>query len=583
MMFLESEKVKTVYFFRHAEATHNAASKASAADHGTASRLSAFLDPAHIDARLTETGIAQATNARSVFWQKFGIAPHADSDIQLVCTSTLARTVQTASLLFPPHEYPNYVCLEMLREQAGKHLCDRRRPIRQIRTEFAFARFPDFPDDLEFDDEDDMGNQAERESRTQVEKRCRQLVEFLSKRPESVIAVVSHAAYLRHFFGLLGLPSTRIQMANCECRKFVFLDPADAHCMASELDVPHVARNILTESSVTASHVFGISYLVVSEADFQERKKEDAVWAQLVDANSPIFAVAAMDAEGRLIGEQFLAAFRENGKAEDALQCVRRFRRLSEGGDVYEIQEKQRVHRRAVLLIATCSVQDMEPVVEEAKGVQQSILQAGADSCEVLVVIHGSSSSNRRASASADSESLGLDADEEESVGYRTGKGSLHAYSLRLSFPSVDFRVAAERNFHQHGLTWKRNSPSTGSVPAKEWHIVEAKMKDSLLSGTGTCCISKLEVECFAIRNLPVANMSVVDNWKADDAADACGSSDKAADVHWRFEPQSNMGPVFLLWRSRSEIQTYSRLGLLPQFEAIVRFYAQYSPALQQF
>lgn len=94
--------------------------------------------------------------------------------------------------------------------------------MREIIKEFPYADFS------EIDHDDDVFYTKERESSEHVMQRSIQFLEWLNKRPEKCIAVVTHSSFLRHLFSQFGGDSapgdkdTLQRLAgNCELRSVV--------------------------------------------------------------------------------------------------------------------------------------------------------------------------------------------------------------------------------------------------------------------------------------------------------------------------------------------------------------------------
>ena len=192
------------------------------------------------DARLTDKGIKQALQLRDYLANRpSGGMPFTSFD--LVVVSPLTRTLETADAVFGParkpgtpvflaeqHGHtgaptPKILVREECRERWGKYVCDGRRPIREIIKEF--PRF-DFSE-VEHDD-DIFYTQDEREPDELCCERAVLFLEWLNKRPEKCIAVVTHSSFLRHLFMEFGgntAPDDRDKLkrvaANCELRSVV--------------------------------------------------------------------------------------------------------------------------------------------------------------------------------------------------------------------------------------------------------------------------------------------------------------------------------------------------------------------------
>jgi hypothetical protein len=90
---------------------------------------------------------------------------------------------------------------EMVREENGVHVCDMRRPTLKQALEFPMVNFG-----LLESEEDAIFRNDRRETKLEVGSRIYKFFEWLSGRPESNVAVVSHSGWL---FTMLN--------ACCEC------------------------------------------------------------------------------------------------------------------------------------------------------------------------------------------------------------------------------------------------------------------------------------------------------------------------------------------------------------------------------
>ena len=245
-MFL-AERTKKVHFIRHAEGHHNVATSVSAGDHGVLLRgeLPAS-EHEFYDARLTDRGIMQAHLLKKHLTTRPSQGrPFTTFD--LVVVSPLTRTLETARHIFgrgrkpgtpafldPGSEMnvnegvyghiaaPRFLVREECRERFGHYVCDGRRPISQVIDEFSDFDFSEVAYD------DDRFYSDERESDQACCDRALAFLEWLNRRPEKCIAVVTHSSFLRHLFGQFGenlaaADKKTIQQttANCELRSIV--------------------------------------------------------------------------------------------------------------------------------------------------------------------------------------------------------------------------------------------------------------------------------------------------------------------------------------------------------------------------
>jgi len=244
-----AERTKKVHFIRHAEGYHNVATKENGSNHCLL-RDDEKLASDHplYDSRLTAKGIDQSVALRSHLAKRPSGA-RSYTAFDLVVVSPLTRTCETALHVFgQPREPgkpaflskvdapvgspeycagvqvapPRFLVREECRERWGHYVCDGRRSIREIAAEF-----PNF-DFSEINHDDDDFYSDERESDEHCCDRAVKFLEWLNKRPERCIAVVTHSSFLRHLFGQFGealhdddRDNLQRLAGNCELRSVV--------------------------------------------------------------------------------------------------------------------------------------------------------------------------------------------------------------------------------------------------------------------------------------------------------------------------------------------------------------------------
>jgi len=200
-------RVRTIHFVRHAQATHNKAFL----DHGRV----AYKDPAFHDARLTDFGEEQCAELRPSVCK---IA----REIQLVLVSPCTRATQTALLSFqdlPADGSVKWIALECLREKSGQHPCDGRRAVSVLKKEFPKINYDFMEDDMDVYGEETLGLEK-RETDEMIIARAHKFFEWLKDRPETNIAVVTHSAFLSLLFNKVVRCSFDLSkwFENCEMR-----------------------------------------------------------------------------------------------------------------------------------------------------------------------------------------------------------------------------------------------------------------------------------------------------------------------------------------------------------------------------
>lgn len=243
-----AERTKKVHFIRHAEGYHNVATKETGDNNCLLRGDSAASAHPLYDSRLTAKGIAQSESLRAHLATRPS-GSRSFTAFDLVVVSPLTRTCETALHVFgKPREPgkpafldridapegspenaagvkvspPRFLVREECRERWGRYVCDGRRPIREIAAEF-----PNF-DFSEIVHDDDVFYSDARETDEHCCNRAVRFLEWLNKRPEKCIAVVTHSSFLRHLFGQFGEALHRDDMddlqrlaGNCELRSVV--------------------------------------------------------------------------------------------------------------------------------------------------------------------------------------------------------------------------------------------------------------------------------------------------------------------------------------------------------------------------
>jgi broad specificity phosphatase PhoE len=183
---------KTVHFARHGQGFHNlmADITSSAGKQWTQFEQSddnPYTMAEILDAPLTDKGRQQAIALQD----RTNHLP-----IELLVFSPNCRALQTGLLAFAKH-IGNCPCFshEMVREETGVHVCDRRRPKSQQAMEFPQVDFS-----LLEHEEDLVYREDRRESKLEVGERIYTFLEWLAERPEQHVGVASHSGWLLTMF-----------------------------------------------------------------------------------------------------------------------------------------------------------------------------------------------------------------------------------------------------------------------------------------------------------------------------------------------------------------------------------------------
>ena len=208
-----AETAKVVHLVRHGQGQHNVQAALRGAE--------AYKDARLLDARLDETGRRQAT----LLGERMRAARMI---VDAVIVSPLSRTLETATLMFPPSDAagglpapPPFIAVEYCREAFGGHPCDARRPCSVVAREFPHVDFSGVATD-----EDTWHDPDRRETVREVSQRCDQFLAVLRARPERNLVVVSHGVFLETLLNRCGLrcedPVIKAgRFENCEMKSIV--------------------------------------------------------------------------------------------------------------------------------------------------------------------------------------------------------------------------------------------------------------------------------------------------------------------------------------------------------------------------
>jgi broad specificity phosphatase PhoE len=178
---------KIVHCIRHGQSTFNA----HWAETGE--------DPLHPDAPLTELGRRQAAE-RALELRQYSY--------ELVVTSPLTRAIQTTLGLFADHPAAPPIHVECLHREFLESSCDIGRSPSLLAQDFPHLSFGHL-DDIWWHNEGEPDHRGILiEPRETLSQRVQRFREWLSLRPERLIAVVGHGTFFYHLTGR--------QLQNCE-------------------------------------------------------------------------------------------------------------------------------------------------------------------------------------------------------------------------------------------------------------------------------------------------------------------------------------------------------------------------------
>eukprot|EP01048_Picozoa_sp_COSAG05_P014273 COSAG05_NODE_1601_length_4438_cov_383.363909_1_plen_336_part_00 len=239
------DKLKTVIFIRHGESEYNLACTGPDGNIGMSpvggpdgSMSRSTFD--YEDAPLTAKGRDQALRLGPTL---------ASSNIELVVASPLERTIETASLIFPPGQIPGgkIVAYEGVREMMmpARESVNKRRSISDKTTRWEWVDWTQIQDDDDTTWERTAA--AGRERSAQVHLRVSNFLNWVMGRPEQVVAVVTHGFVMQLVFSakmvskIFAVEDRHMQRVavhgttnNCATHKVVFVQtPAAAAAAAT--------------------------------------------------------------------------------------------------------------------------------------------------------------------------------------------------------------------------------------------------------------------------------------------------------------------------------------------------------------
>lgn len=189
------ENAMVVHFVRHGQGFHNLMADIASSEgrewvQFTQTKENPYVMPEILDAPLTEKGRQQALLLQPV------IAAMA-SKPELVVLSPNCRALQTGLIVFEESigQGVPFLAHEMVREENGVHVCDKRRPKSRQAKEFPQVDF-----DLLETEEDVIFRDDRRESKAEVGERVYKFFEWLSQRKEKHVGLASHSGWLLAVF-----------------------------------------------------------------------------------------------------------------------------------------------------------------------------------------------------------------------------------------------------------------------------------------------------------------------------------------------------------------------------------------------
>jgi broad specificity phosphatase PhoE len=167
---------KTLYLIRHGLSLHNELFYKIGVE--------AFKHESVIDSPLIQDGHIQSIELGNSWENK--------NKIELVLVSPLTRTLDTCMNIFGDTDI-NIECYEFLREfPIGEDICNKRSSLSLIKNKYPKINF-------HLNNDDDILWTDKRETIEELENRIKEIKEFIKKRKEKHIAIVSHSSLIGKF------------------------------------------------------------------------------------------------------------------------------------------------------------------------------------------------------------------------------------------------------------------------------------------------------------------------------------------------------------------------------------------------
>lgn len=186
---------KIIHFLRHGQGFHNLLADIYSSEGKTWTQFKNEADNPYVKVEITDAPLTQKGRQ-----QARSLQPTIESlqhQPELVVLSSNCRAIQTGLIAYESllDKGIPFIAHEMIREETGVHVCDKRRSKLEQEREFPQVDFS-----LLEDEEDTIYRDYARESKAEVGDRIYQFMNWLSNRPEKHIAVVSHSGLLMTLF-----------------------------------------------------------------------------------------------------------------------------------------------------------------------------------------------------------------------------------------------------------------------------------------------------------------------------------------------------------------------------------------------
>ena len=193
---VDKKNVKHVHFVRHGQGFHNLMADLAKQDGRTWENCTNTPENPYVMPEITDAPLTNKGREQAAILQPTIQALEATKKPQLVVLSPNCRALQTGVIAFQEliGKIP-FLAHEMVREETGVHVCDKRRPTSQQAREFPMVDFS-----LLTEEEDVLFEKDRRETKAELVNRIYKFFEWLESRDESVVGVSSHSAWLLTVF-----------------------------------------------------------------------------------------------------------------------------------------------------------------------------------------------------------------------------------------------------------------------------------------------------------------------------------------------------------------------------------------------
>ena len=172
------KSIKRLFLIRHGEGVHNV-------DWDTYGEKAYYMKE-KTDPHLTNIGISQAKKCGEIFKEI--------NNIELIITSPMMRCLETMDNVFKNVDVPVLAHGDAREFPMGLQYSNKRSIKSELEKKFNYVDFSNLTSE-----EDDRWNSERLETLEELNVRKKKLLDFIKKRPEKNIALVSHSSYIMNF------------------------------------------------------------------------------------------------------------------------------------------------------------------------------------------------------------------------------------------------------------------------------------------------------------------------------------------------------------------------------------------------